>query len=220
MSYSQIYTQILQYFENQKYTELIDLSQSIPNKSKYYHLIQPLMARSFFALGQFDESILIYQKLEKNDVFRAEARTQIGFVYRKKKKFSQALNVFKQVQVEFPKLWQAHFNVGLSFQDIGEASKAITSYEKALKIEENLPQAHNNIAVIYHSQGEFRKSQKFYLRALQLDEEYWVALVQLLFLCETICDWNGIWRLGESIQKYDLLVDPSKSGSTFPFETP
>ena len=217
MSYSQLYNQILQYFENQKYTEVIKLGQSVSNKSKYYHLLQPLMARSFFSLGQFDESILIYRKLTKNDVFRAEALTQIGFVRRKKKKFSEALDAFKKVQVEFPNLWQAHFNVGLCFQDMGEDFKAIENYEKALEIEENLPQAYNNIAVVYHAQGEFRKSQKFYLRALQFDDEYWVALVQLLFLCETICDWNGIWKIQESVKKYDLLVDPTKSGSTFPF---
>ena len=124
-------------------------------------------------LGQFNESIEIYEKIlalrpdmDKNrsiDVFRRESDAYCSINdYNNATKILDKILVINQLDVD------AWFNKGLILTYLGKYDEALCAYNKALEINPKIPEIWDNKGFIFCMQGNYKEAILSYDNAIKL----------------------------------------------------
>jgi len=90
----------------------------------------------------------------------------LGLLYHKSNKLSEALEEYKKALELDPLNVQAHNNLGMVYKELGRLSEAISQYQKAISINPNYEKAHHNLGMAYYLQGDWEKAVMEFMLAI------------------------------------------------------
>ena len=119
------------------------------------------------AQGQMDNALACWKRaLELMKPDDARSYLKVGYMLKKRDRFTEAMNHFRQALALEPKLFDAHTNLANVLRDKGMINEAITHYKRALEIKPVSVMAHHSLlwALNYSSHDQatiFSEHQRF-----------------------------------------------------------
>src|SRR5690606_7035027 len=111
-----------------------------------------------------------------------EAYNNLSVIYRKQKKFDDAIVECKRALEIKPDNELVLYNLGRAYYDKGQLNKSIKSFQKILQVNPDYKQLHliyHNIGVIYYEQGKTTKAIEELIRAIKKRADYIPAYINL-----------------------------------------
>ena len=148
-----------------------------------------------------------------NDVI-SKSYYQLGLIYKKSRKFQDALNAFNNTIKFSPSSAMGYYAIGNTYKDMGQYNTAIKNYKKAIEINPSMYQAYYNMGTVYINQanklGKGRSSKKVALLkkagsvfrdAVRINPKYYQAVASLgRVLVETKRQTEGILMLNKAVK--------------------
>ena len=100
---------------------------------------------------------------------KSRPHNNLGTVYEKKNRTSEALNEYLAALKIEPNSIDARINLGVAYGKLGLMDMAINELETALKIDPKAADAHHNLGYVYEKQGQIDKAINEYLAALKIN---------------------------------------------------
>ena len=91
----------------------------------------------------------------------------------------QAIQQFKRIASDQPKLAGPHTNLGMLYLKDNQLEQAMQSLQKAVELNPASTIAHNYLGIVYRNLGRFDDAEKAYLRALEINSNYDYAHLNL-----------------------------------------
>lgn len=113
----------------------------------------------------------------------------LGFVYYRQKRFSEAINYLEQAMEKEPNLAVIYQNLGNIYDELGNYDQAITNYEKVIELKSNLTETYNNLGIIYQKIGNLEKAEEYYQKAIEVDPSYFISYSNLGVIYLIKQDW-------------------------------
>ena len=98
-----------------------------------------------------------------------------GAALMSKKKFDEALKVFKKIcdiDENFP---ESYNNLGNAYSELEQNNEAIINYQKAIKLKPDFAEAYNNCANIFFKNKNLEQALENYNKALEIKSDFIVA---------------------------------------------
>ncbi len=173
-------------------TELID---------KKYRLADVYFNRgnSFLALGNFHESLndFMISNTIQADV---DSINNIGFLYRKINKISQAIKVLSEGIEKFGPRRNLILNRAACFYDLKNYQSSINDLKLAISLYPEYPSLYDAIGMSYVGLMNYGEATKAFERLIELDPCYPYALGKLHSVKLKLCDWIGDQKLIDGIK--------------------
>jgi tetratricopeptide (TPR) repeat protein len=116
-----------------------------------------------------DQAIDAYQKAIAANPHAAGALVNLGTLYYRMRKFSDAENHYLKAVEADPKYALAHFNLGNLYDEMGDIDRARTHYETALAVNPAYSDAHFNLALLCERSGQALQAVGHWKAYLKLD---------------------------------------------------
>lgn len=122
--------------------------------------------------GEYDRSILEYNKAIENDPGNALAYFNRGVIYYDKGENDRAiLDYTKAIEINL-KFHEAYYNRGIIYANKGEYDRAILDYTKAIEINPKYTDAYINRGGVYEDKGEYDQAIQDYTKIIEINPEY------------------------------------------------
>jgi tetratricopeptide (TPR) repeat protein len=128
-----------------------------------------LAAIFFQTLHDQDRAIEYLKRSIVSDPEDAYAYYQLGLIYKERRDFVKAENIYLKLLKLFPDHPYANYDLGYVYREMKLYKKAIEQYKKALKIDPENINALFDIGYIYKQQGMYRKCLPWYEKVLSID---------------------------------------------------
>jgi tetratricopeptide (TPR) repeat protein len=112
------------------------------------------------------------------------ALNNLGIVYIKLKKFSNAEKYLNKVLDINPNHLDAYNSLGIVFAELGDFNKALFNVKKALELNPNFVSAHNNLGLINKKFEYFIEAEASFKKAIELDPKFMESHYNLMELYE------------------------------------
>lgn len=99
-------------------------------------------------------AVKFYLEATKKEDSAPDAFCNLGIIYAKQGKSSQAIDSFTKALVQNPRHTIAHYNLGNMYYDAGNHKLAQIHYEVASKMEDVFPEVFYNLSLSYLTLGE------------------------------------------------------------------
>ncbi|MBT4263293.1 MAG: fused MFS/spermidine synthase [Deltaproteobacteria bacterium] len=170
------------------FSDMVDLSQATsPQKERFFKLV-----KRYCSDNEIDDSILIAEVLEEDELFRkcvsmqidnirnkitllpdkSVANIYLGNLYNLSGNVPEAISHFKEVLKYDPYSISTHNNLGIALASKGRFDEAINHYSIALRLDHQHTKAHNGIGIALAGQGRFDEAINHFSKALQIDPAY------------------------------------------------
>ena len=103
-----------------------------------------------------------------NNENKSEQLYNQGLLYRKKGKFSHALDLFNKVLQLTPNHFKSLFNKAFCLDKMQNYNESITTYTKAIQINNTYPYTFYNRGIVYDKIGNFQQSISDFSKAIEL----------------------------------------------------
>ncbi len=104
------------------------------------------------ALEHFREALRIQQAL-RAPIDLAQAQRNVARALGHLGRHAEAVEHYRKALAIDPRMFDTHYNLGLSLEALGDLAGAEASYRAALALEPDLAEAHNNLAIVLFFQG-------------------------------------------------------------------
>ena len=91
--------------------------------------------------------------------------------YRANKDFSKAIDIFKTILTQFPKLPPALHNIAICYTELNQIEEAEKSYLKCIDIKPVSILSMNNLAKLYYKTGQYKKALPILEKSLLMKED-------------------------------------------------
>ena len=156
------------YFKKDNFIEAKKFYLKLVNISEDYSILEKL-GRCDVALKNFDEAIIIFQKLERNNFVNDLIFNNYGVALRELKKYLSAIQKFDKAIKINPLNHLVYYNKANLYLEISEFEKAKNYYEKCLDIFKNFYPAIVNLATLYLKQENTALAIKNLEKALKIN---------------------------------------------------
>ncbi|MGA1826374.1 MAG: fused MFS/spermidine synthase [bacterium] len=102
----------------------------------------------------------------------SQARNNLGIVYERAGKYTQAVDQYHLAIKADPKLVSAHMNMGNTYLKQKKYTDAIESYRTVQKLRPNFALTHYNLGVAYFKQNQWAEAENEWMRALALKPDF------------------------------------------------
>jgi protein O-GlcNAc transferase len=136
--------------------------------------INQLLEKSIqnFQVGNFDEAEFILSQVLNSQPKNFDALHILGVIKGVKKKYPEALEIFKKALKINPNNSVLHFNIGKAFSEIGEHEKALKFHLNTTKLDPNFPDGWLNHGMCLFNLSRLKESVDSFNKALALNPEY------------------------------------------------
>ena len=151
----------------------IEYEKALTLKPNYYSAelgmgsVKNLKGQYDFAIGHFLKSIDLIRKTTGQSDY-ALARLNLGEVYGKTKRFSQAIEELTRAVKADPSMIEAHFNLGTAYMLINSYDKAELSFKTCLDINQNYGPALFNLAQVYQKKKLLENSNNIFKKFIKV----------------------------------------------------
>jgi tetratricopeptide (TPR) repeat protein len=129
--------------------------------------------------ASIDEAVAAYQKVLELNPAAAGALVNLGTIYYKRKKLSQAEKYYSQAVIADPSYPLAEFNLGNIYDEQGRIEEAVRHYRRALELNPAYADAHFNLALICERTGDALKAVFHWKAYLKLDKTgHWADIAR------------------------------------------
>jgi tetratricopeptide (TPR) repeat protein len=113
-------------------------------------------------------------KLNNDDYSFVRASLNLAKIYRKQKKFDDAILLLREAVKRDPKFAPLYNETGLTYFDSNLYDFAITNFKKAIEVEEQkkYPEAATNLGIVYLKQGKLAKAIAQFEEAIKMDDKF------------------------------------------------
>jgi len=126
-----------------------------------------------------DEVIAAYKKAIAANPHAAGALVNLGTLYYRMRKFTDAESHYQRAIEADPKYALAHFNLGNLFDEMGDLDRARKHYEQALAVNPGYLDAHFNLALLCERSGQALQAVGHWKAYLKLDGgSSWAAVAR------------------------------------------
>ena len=102
--------------------------------------------------------------------------------YRTNKDFNKAIDIFKAILAQFPKLPPALHNIAICYTELDQIEEAEKSYLKCLDIKPVSILSINNLAKLYCKTGQYKKAHPILEKSLNIKEDQEI-IIELFAQC-------------------------------------
>jgi len=118
-------------YANKKYIKLISLAKKSKNKSAEANY---LMALTYRKLGLYKRSLVIFEKLLSNNMFRWRSEFQIARIKRSRKQYHEAVLEYQRLIAHNDQSAATSFELALSYEGLVQGEKGLEAINKAIDI--------------------------------------------------------------------------------------
>ena len=173
---------ILHFYDNQRYEEVIRLTDKINFKSPDQYWVHYLKGLSYSKLNNYDKAIKNFNLSLLIKPKSPVCYLELGLAFQGKKDFSNAELNYKLAASNKENYLQAFTNLGKLYTDIGDFNKADECLKRALKINPNYPVIYNFLGALAEAKNNFFDAKKFYNKSITLDNSYYEPAFNLSFI--------------------------------------
>jgi tetratricopeptide (TPR) repeat protein len=116
-----------------------------------------------------DQAITAYKKAIAANPYAAGALVNLGTLYYRMRKFTDAESHYQKAISADPKYALAHFNLGNLYDEMGDMERARGHYETALVVNPAYSDAHFNLALLCERSGQVLQAVGHWKAYLKLD---------------------------------------------------
>jgi tetratricopeptide (TPR) repeat protein len=116
-----------------------------------------------------EQVIAAYKKAIAANPYAAGALVNLGTLYYRMRKFSDAESHYQRAIEADPKYPLAHFNLGNLYDEMGDIDRARKHYEQALVVNPGYSDAHFNLALLCERSGQSLQAVGHWTAYLKLD---------------------------------------------------
>jgi tetratricopeptide (TPR) repeat protein len=116
-----------------------------------------------------DQAIVAYQRAIAANPYAAGALVNLGTLYYRMRKFTEAEDHYQRAIHADPKYPLAHFNLGNLYDETGDIDRARGHYETALAVNPSYSDAHFNLALLCERSGQALQAVGHWKAYLKLD---------------------------------------------------
>ena len=161
--------------------------------------LRPDYAEAFLNMGNVlqelqlsNEALASYEKALEIRPSYAEAHNNRGNVLLKLARTAEALASFRKALEILPDYAEAHLGLGNVLMNLKRPQETLLSYERALAIRSDFAEALLNRGKVLRELGRFDEALAIYSRLLALVPDAADALSELVFIHQTMCDWDSL----------------------------
>jgi predicted O-linked N-acetylglucosamine transferase (SPINDLY family) len=194
-----IYNDLVNFFNNKKFYEVVKLSEEHLKISEKNHSIWNIYAAANEELGKLDDALIGYQRaitLNPND---PEYYNNMGILLEKREEFDDAIISYNKALSIKPDYVEANYNLGNAFKKLGEIEAATFYFKKAISYNANYTQAYNNLGNILHQEGRIDEAIRMFQKAISINPS----------LAETYCNLGYAFIEKNNINKAILALKKS-----------
>ena len=167
------------YIQTRQVSEAIDtlvaLTEEVPDKLYYYARLAGLLD----GLGQTDAAIGHYRRLLKRQPGLATAYFNVALLYKKGKRYSDALSAYEEViKHGIDDVQEVYSNLGVLYSEMRQGEKAREMYKRALNIDPSYIPALFNLAGLFEEAGERQRALELYERIRSINTRHWDSLAR------------------------------------------
>jgi len=151
-----------------KLKEANDIYMSLIDKNTQNDLVYYYFACLCSDMGNYDDAIYYTNKSIsiKDELYKYYLR---AYAYKRKKRFSKALDDYDYIIEKDSKSDQAYNNRGLVYTELEDFKKAEADYQKAIELNPDNRNANNNMGEIYEKQQMYDKALEYYTKQLEIE---------------------------------------------------
>lgn len=132
------------------------------------------IVKVYIKMARYDLAEKYLEELlkSKDQKTRIEAELDLGLIYLKQGKYTEAEMILLKVLEKDSENWQANFRLGLVYIEKGEYEKAVASLKKALSKASPLSQkaeVYYNLGLAYYKKGDIGSAKDAWMGAVKLD---------------------------------------------------
>lgn len=116
-----------------------------------------------------EQAVAAYQKAIAANPHAAGALVNLGTLYYRMRKFTDAESHYQRAIEADPRYALAHFNLGNLFDEMGDIDRARRHYEVALQVNPSYSDAHFNLALLSERSGQALQAVRHWKAYLKLD---------------------------------------------------
>jgi protein O-GlcNAc transferase len=152
---------------------------------------------------QFQKALQLESTCQEAHVNLAKAQHALGIL-------PEAIAHYRAALQGAPDDAELHNDLGAALRDLGRPTDAIEQYREALRVKPAYPEAHHSLAIALQDAGDDSGAVEQYREAIRLRPDYALALGNLVYRLEHLCEWADIDLLWEQTRNL-LRFDPSSS---------
>lgn len=164
-----------QQYENAEKTYK-ELAEANPDEARvYYNTIMQMYDKA----NMPDQAIAAAQDLVELDPDNADSVYNLGYMYVKEERFSEAVDIFKRAIELRPSFEYAYMNLGYSYSQLGQYGNAISAFQELAKLTPDDDNVWFNIAVNYMQQKKWSSAVEPLRKVIELRPDYPLAYYNL-----------------------------------------
>lgn len=153
------------------------LNKIVKDSSDKYLVVQGYLAYSLLNTNRYDESIILYNNLIKNNYFKAKAYSELAIAYKRKGEFIKSMECFASaISIEplntLPYLNRANLNAQLK-----NYTDAIIDYKKVISLENKHVNACLFLGNVYDEMQDYDSASMYYNKAIYINPNYKAAYI-------------------------------------------
>ncbi|KAJ3447016.1 tetratricopeptide repeat protein [Anaeramoeba flamelloides] len=129
------------------------------------------MALNEYELGNYSQSLELFNLLIKTDSNNYQAYQMRGVIYKSQNNLMKAHENFSQAIKLNPNDYISYNNRGLVFKEQKNFRKAIEDYKKSIELNPRFSDAYNNLASIYSIQEKYEEAFLIFKEAIEFNPE-------------------------------------------------
>jgi tetratricopeptide (TPR) repeat protein len=150
------------YFDNEHYTEAIEIYNYIISKSDPQAEYFEKIAYSFQKLKKYDQAIQYYRKAELFDCDRLWVSKKVGYCYLKLKDFQNAVKYLKEASVLQPDDLLTQVQIGQCYLNMKQFDQALEHFSKVRYYQPENMKAMRPVAYCHFVLGKLDEAAEFY----------------------------------------------------------
>ena len=173
------YSALVNLYNRRQFSQLVQHATSMILAYSNSIPLYEILAAAHAGLGNFDQSIVCYEKILNINPDSVDAHYNLGTASQAMGQLDDAITSFQRALQIKPDHIDAYINLGNSLHACGRLDDAIQSFETALKYNPKLAVAYNNLGTALKQKGQFDLASAQYKKALGIQPGFFDALNNL-----------------------------------------
>ncbi|MBN1765560.1 MAG: tetratricopeptide repeat protein [Sedimentisphaerales bacterium] len=190
-----------------KLEEALNFYHESSNCTNYFPKARQRLAAIYYLEGDYEETILQCQKLQKDHPEEVWNYLVLGYLYLQIGQYNKAEESFERALTIEPDNFELHDDQVEALAQAGQIQEAIIRMEEIIEEQGDFPNSYVRLADLYSQLGDDELAVKYYNRALEIHPGYLEAAVKLGTQHLRMGRYNkAAARFNEAVEINDQLI--------------